>query len=101
MPYESYAETAGVLQSEPLEPSEMSGPLGSLLDWTAGVRTVAVKCDLCYFRDDGPKCIEVCPTKALRLVDNELLNASIKAKRRQTVAMTSQIFATPAATENK
>ncbi len=101
LPYESYAETAGVLQSEPLEPSEMSGPLGSLLDWTAGVRTVAVKCDLCYFRDDGPKCIEVCPTKALRLVDNESLNASIKAKRRQTVAMTSQIFATPAATENK
>ncbi|MDI6709235.1 MAG: 4Fe-4S dicluster domain-containing protein [Bacillota bacterium] len=33
------------------------------------VRKVAVKCDLCYFRPDGPACIRACPTKALVLLD--------------------------------
>lgn len=26
-----------------------------------------VKCDLCYLREEGPGCIEVCPTQALTL----------------------------------
>lgn len=29
----------------------------------------AGKCDLCRQREDGPACVEVCPTKALRCVD--------------------------------
>jgi len=28
---------------------------------------VYVKCDLCFFRDEGPACVEVCPTQALVL----------------------------------
>jgi hydrogenase-4 component A len=43
----------------------------SLLNWEAGRKTVAVKCDLCYFSDDGPACVIACPHKALRLVDDE------------------------------
>ena len=65
-------------------------PLNALLEWSPGVRSVAVKCDLCYFRDEGPKCIQVCPTKALRLVDPEAIEASISAKRRQTVERAAQ-----------
>ena len=44
----------------------------------------------CYFRDEGPKCIQVCPTKALRLVDPEAIATSISAKRQQTVAKTAR-----------
>jgi hydrogenase-4 component A len=42
----------------------------SLLNWSIGQKTVAVKCDLCYFREEGPACIAACPHKALRLVDD-------------------------------
>lgn len=34
----------------------------------ATVSTQAHKCDLCHQREAGPACIEVCPTKALKLV---------------------------------
>jgi hydrogenase-4 component A len=37
----------------------------SLLKWNLGQKTVAVKCDLCYFRQVGPACVEACPHKAL------------------------------------
>ncbi|MEW6404606.1 MAG: 4Fe-4S dicluster domain-containing protein [Chloroflexota bacterium] len=43
----------------------------SLLGWSIGQKTVAVKCDLCYFSEDGPACVIACPHKALRLVDDE------------------------------
>jgi len=44
----------------------------SLLNWEVGRKTVAVKCDLCYFSEDGPACVIACPHKALRLVDDEI-----------------------------
>lgn len=31
----------------------------------------ALKCDLCVHRSAGPACVEVCPTRALRLVRSE------------------------------
>lgn len=40
-----------------------------LLAWVPGIRSIAVKCDLCHFRSDGPACIAACPTRALRLVE--------------------------------
>jgi hydrogenase-4 component A len=43
----------------------------SLLNWNIGQKTVAVKCDLCYFRAEGPSCVMACPHKALRLVDEK------------------------------
>ncbi|MDQ7792122.1 MAG: 4Fe-4S dicluster domain-containing protein [Clostridia bacterium] len=35
------------------------------------MKKIAVKCDMCYFRPEGPACVNICPTKALRLVDEE------------------------------
>jgi len=43
----------------------------SLLKWNIGQKTVAVKCDLCYFRPEGPACVIACPHKALHLVTDE------------------------------
>jgi hydrogenase-4 component A len=41
----------------------------SLIAWNIGQKTVAVKCDLCYFRPEGPACVSACPHKALILID--------------------------------
>ena len=41
----------------------------SLLNWQIGQKTVAVKCDLCYFSEAGPACVIACPHKALSLLD--------------------------------
>lgn len=65
-------------------------PVSSLLDWSIGVRSVAVKCNLCFFRAEGPRCVEVCPTRALRIVDNKLLAEAVASKRRQTAELPSQ-----------
>jgi len=43
----------------------------SLLAWNIGQKSVAVKCDLCYFREQGPACVEACPHKALVLIDDQ------------------------------
>ena len=94
LPQLPYAGTA--VPSE-LLPQEVSAPLSSLLAWAAGVRTVAVKCDLCYFRPDGPRCVEVCPTKALRLVDSDSLAASTHAKQRVTAALSQSPWTNGAA----
>ncbi len=69
--------------------AEVLPPPTSLLDWAAGVRSVAVKCDLCYFRADGPRCVEVCPTKALRVIDTKSFAKAAASKRRRTKESTS------------
>ena len=57
-------------QSEPMTLRELGfDERLSLLNWETGRKTVAVKCDLCYFSETGPACIIACPHKALRLVD--------------------------------
>lgn len=43
----------------------------SLLNWRVGQKTVAVKCDLCHFRPEGPACVIACPHRALQLVDEQ------------------------------
>jgi hydrogenase-4 component A len=63
--------------------------LDPLLAWDIGVRSVAVKCDLCSFQDSGPECVKVCPTQALRLVNATTLEESTAAKR-QASAQTSR-----------
>jgi len=49
------------------------------------VRAIAVKCDLCSFDEDGPACVRTCPTKALRVVDNNDLTAANRRKRQLTL----------------
>lgn len=60
--------TAGVAGIRTVTPTHAAS-LDPLLVWEIGVRSVAVKCDLCDFAADGPTCARVCPTKALYVVD--------------------------------
>lgn len=78
--YGTYPEPAAYPEPTPLltSPDEQMHPI---LAWAVGQRSVAVKCDLCHFRPEGPECIRVCPTKALHFADSEDINALI-AKRR-------------------
>ena len=78
--YGTYPEPAEYSEPTPLPPPPEE-EVHPLLAWTTGQRTVAVKCDLCHFRPEGPECIRVCPTKALHVVEAEDINALI-AKRR-------------------
>lgn len=44
-------------------------------------KTEAQKCDLCEGKADGPTCIKVCPTNALRLVTPESLETMLRKKQ--------------------
>jgi len=44
-----------------------------------------VKCDLCHFDPDGPACVRTCPTKSLRLVNNQDIARASKRKRELTI----------------
>lgn len=48
----------------------------------------AIKCDLCVDSADGPACVRVCPTNALRLVDSGELNKQILEKQRRSALKT-------------
>ncbi|QUN06706.1 4Fe-4S dicluster domain-containing protein [Shewanella yunxiaonensis] len=84
--------------SKPLDiPDDVCTPLAAaaprspcavspLLDWRTGVRAVAVKCDLCSFRPEGPACIETCLTGAIVMVSSEALDKA-SARKRQLAAM--------------
>ncbi|WP_029010109.1 4Fe-4S dicluster domain-containing protein [Azospirillum halopraeferens] len=57
-----------------------------LLAWTAGERSIAVKCDLCHFLPEGPECVRVCPTKALCEVTEADLTREIEGRRQKATA---------------
>jgi len=78
----SISGVAGMRIDQPAD----SVALDPLLAWNIGVRAVAVKCDLCWFREQGPECVRVCPTHALRTVDDAALQAATDARRRVTAA---------------
>lgn len=69
------------------EPSgDSAATLDPVLVWEPGVRAVAVKCDLCAFRETGAECVRVCPTRALRMVDHNTLDADARAKQAGSLA---------------
>ncbi|MGF1728034.1 4Fe-4S dicluster domain-containing protein [Photobacterium kasasachensis] len=41
----------------------------------------ALKCDLCSHREEGPACVQVCPTGAIQIIEPETLNETSKQKR--------------------
>jgi len=98
-PFGAIESHGSPLESQQLPPPRHNGfgaaallpPPSPLFDWSAGVRTVAVKCDLCYFRAEGPACIRMCPTQALRLVDSESMAEAVASQRRQAAELTSQM----------
>lgn len=48
-------------------------------------RAEARKCDLCVGSADGPACIPACPTKALHLIDQETMAATLRRRQEQAV----------------
>ncbi|SFN52379.1 formate hydrogenlyase subunit 2 [Izhakiella capsodis] len=59
--------------------------ISPFLDWSPGVRAVAVKCDLCHFDEQGPACVRTCPTGALKLIDNQDVERASQRKRQLAV----------------
>ena len=53
-----------------------------------GVKAEAHKCDLCVNRDQGPACVQVCPTAALHVMDDDMM-ADLQVQRRQRTALGS------------
>jgi electron transport protein HydN len=47
----------------------------------------AVKCDLCESRGAGPACVEVCPTKAIYVIDSAVLALAALRRREHSAAM--------------
>ena len=43
----------------------------------------AHKCDLCLHREEGPACIAVCPTHALHMVDETMMEMALQKRRLQ------------------
>jgi hydrogenase-4 component A len=74
----STAGVAGIKTITPTHPKMMN----PILVWEIGVRSVAVKCDLCAFDPEGPACIKACPTKALIVVDQAELRRANKQKQK-------------------
>ncbi|MFM2486886.1 4Fe-4S dicluster domain-containing protein [Celerinatantimonas yamalensis] len=70
----------------PMAPPPERAPrsVSPLLDWKKGVRSVAVKCDLCAFLDQGPACVATCPTGAIIEVSQLALDQANTRKRRQS-----------------
>ncbi|MEN3067787.1 4Fe-4S dicluster domain-containing protein [Uliginosibacterium sediminicola] len=66
--------------------SDSQTTLDSILASSPGVKSVAVKCDLCASRPSGPECLRVCPTHALYLVDHKTLDTHSEAKRELAAA---------------
>ena len=49
----------------------------------------ANKCDLCFHREQGPACMEACPTHAIFCVDRDKLEQISAEKRRRAALDTS------------
>lgn len=54
---------------------------------TAAHPPVVVKCDLCVAREQGPACVDVCPTAALRVMSAEALAALQKQRNVATASL--------------
>jgi hydrogenase-4 component A len=62
----------------------------SLLSWHLGQKKVAVKCDLCFFDEEGPACVRACPHKALSLMGEETSDDAARVKGMKAVASVRQ-----------
>ncbi len=62
--------------------------LGAQVNLDGSPKAVANKCDLCQGVPGGPTCLKVCPTAALRLVQEEEISETLRRKRLATLANT-------------
>ncbi|ASM37434.1 4Fe-4S dicluster domain-containing protein [Campylobacter sputorum] len=65
-------EINGEIQPSIKDEAEVNLEVGCV----SGLKSIALKCDLCSGRDDGPACVEICPKGALVFVDP--INAEAK-----------------------
>ena len=77
----------GVIEVLPFEATLSDRPIIS------GTHVEAVKCDLCADRANGPACAEVCPTKAISVIDAGVL-AEAARRRREHAAMAQTAIST-------
>jgi len=54
-------------------------PFGAIYPWPE--RKIALKCDRCNYME-YPVCVDVCPTKALELIDMDAYEHHLREKRR-------------------
>ena len=59
-----------------------------LLAWEPGVKSIAIKCDLCHDRPEGPACVAACPTQAIFFAEERSL-ASLSEDKRESAAVSS------------
>lgn len=76
----------GAMEVVPRETIVLERQPGTYYGEVTGGRVQAFKCDLCVHRAEGPACIQVCPTKALYLINGEVLAARMRTKREQAAA---------------
>lgn len=65
-------------------------PYGVIYPWPE--RKIALKCDRCLYMDI-PVCVDVCPTRALELVDLAAYDDVLQAKRTATAELLSKTAA--------
>lgn len=95
----SAANVSDAAASRPADAKPVEKPKTSARDRVRGktkkrrstVSTV-VKCDLCVGHADGPACVHACPTKALRLIDSQIMERS-KQQKRKAAARAAASFA--------
>jgi len=56
-------------------------PFGAIEMAKVDDKIIANKCDLCESRENGPACVEICPTSTLKLVKVDEIKESIQNKR--------------------
>lgn len=78
--YPSAPSTASV-KAAPFSRASSARSTGLLRQKETGAYTSVAICDLCAKSPTGPQCIAACPTKALKLVDEESL-AQLSRQRR-------------------
>jgi len=83
--YESFTFTDAVKRDIRTAPD--NSELHNMLAWQPGVKAIAVKCDLCYFREEGPACVQTCPTKTLFIISDKSIEQANLKKRE--MALTS------------
>lgn len=67
-------------------------PFGAITVAPVGEKSLAIKCDLCVDQANGPSCVSVCPTKALRLIKADNLEQIVSEKQRRTAQEEAEVF---------
>jgi len=87
--YEGFSFTDAVKRDIRTAPDNTD--LHNMLAWQPGVKAIAVKCDLCYFREDGPACVQTCPTKTLFIISDESIKKANERKREMAMVSSPAI----------